>query len=79
MDNFQAPNLNNEEVSRILSFAHTLLTEESAGLGLADFPVENLVRGISILNNVPELPPADFLNRFYPYKLFLPQEIVIQS
>jgi len=70
----KAPNVDKDIISRILSFSHTLLTEESSALGLADFPVENLVRGISILNTVPQLEPADFLNRFYPYKLFLPQE-----
>ena len=61
----------------MLSLSHTLLTEESSALGLADFPIENIVRGISILNALPELEPADFLNRFYPYKLFLPQEMAV--
>ena len=52
-----APSVDRDTLSQILSFSHTLLTgeysvskcspytfdtEESAGLGLPDFPVENL-------------------------------------
>ena len=70
----QAPNVDKETLSKILSFSHTMLTEESAALGLSDFPVENLVTGISILNSVPELSPGEFMSRFYPYRLFLPPD-----
>ena len=69
-----APNVDKEVLSRLLSFSHTLLTEESSGLGLLDFPMENLVAGLPIYNSVPELTALDFISRFYPYKLFLPSD-----
>jgi len=69
-----APNVDKESLSQILSFSHTLLTEESAGLGLPDFPIDNLPSAINLLNSVPELSPHDLLTRLYPYKLFLAQD-----
>jgi len=69
-----APNVPRDTLSRLLSFSHTLNTDESAALGLSDFPIENLVAGMPILSTVPELSPHDFIKRFYPYQLFLPVE-----
>ena len=68
----RAPNVPRETLSQLLSFSHTMLTEESAALGLADFPIDNLISSITTLNAVPELTTIEFINRFYPYKLFLP-------
>eukprot|EP00092_Neocalanus_flemingeri_P037789 GFUD01041137.1.p1 GENE.GFUD01041137.1~~GFUD01041137.1.p1 ORF type:complete len:1900 (+),score=456.60 GFUD01041137.1:60-5702(+) len=68
-----APNVDKDSLSQILSFSHTLLTEESSGLGLPDFPIENLPHSISILNSIPDLSHYDLLTRLYPYKLFLDQ------
>ena len=36
------PNIDKEAMASVLSFSHTLVTEKSAGLGLLDFPIENL-------------------------------------
>jgi len=69
-----APNVDRDLLARLLSFCHTLLTEESAGLGLPDFPMENLHKGVAVLNSVPELEAANVVNGLYPYKLFLPSE-----
>ncbi len=68
------PNLTSDTVSRVLSFAHTLLSDESAGLGLPDFPVENLPALISMMNLAPKLCDRDAVFRLYPYNLFLPED-----
>jgi hypothetical protein len=69
-----APKLLPEEISKILSFAHTLMTDEASNLGLPDFPIENLPAVVSALNSVPNISPIEFIERLYPYKLFLPPE-----
>jgi len=69
-----APNIDRETVSQLLSFSHTLLTEESSALGLLDFPVDSLERGMRMLSMVPELGAYNLVNMLYPYKLFLPSE-----
>ena len=61
-------------MSKILSFAHTLLTEEASKLGLPEFPIENLPSAIAALNSAPNLSPTMTVDRLYPYKLFLPTE-----
>merc|ERR1719187_93353 len=66
-----APNTSKESMAQVLSFAHTLLTEESSTLGLPDFPVENLPNIVSILESVPCLSPHEVVTRLYPYPLFL--------
>jgi len=66
-----APSVDRDTLSQILSFSHTLLTEESAGLGLPDFPVENLPSAASLLELVPGLSPHEVVTRLYPYPLFL--------
>lgn len=65
--------LGSDTVSQVLSFAHTLVTEESSNLGLADFPVENLPPLVAMLNSAPNLSVYDALLRLYPYKSFLPE------
>lgn len=69
-----APNLPSDAVSQVVSFAHTMVTDESANLGLPDFPVENLPPLIALLNQVPSLSLFDGIQRLYPYKNFLPPE-----
>ena len=69
-----APQLERAQLARILSFSCALLTEESAGLGLPDFPLAALPRALQLLQAVPELQPADLLAKIYPYKLMLPQD-----
>ena len=63
-----------DSISHLLSFAHTLVTDESHGLGLLDFPIENLPAIVQMLNQSPNIPLYDAINRLYPYKSFLPQE-----
>ena len=66
--------LPDESVNQLLSFAHTLVTDESHNLGLLDFPIENLPAVVKMLNNAPNVPLYDAVNRLYPYKTFLPNE-----
>ena len=68
------PNIDKETLASVLSFSHTLVTEESAGLGLLDFPIENLTSLVSLLNQVPTLDVHETITKLYPYKLFLPQD-----
>ena len=68
------PNLPSEMVSQLLSFAHTMVTEESHNLGLCDFPLENLPAIVSMLNNAPNIPLNDAVNRLYPYHSFLTKD-----
>ena len=58
------PNLPSEELSKILSFAHTLMTDEASNLGLPDFPIENLPSVVTALNFV-------FFSSFLPFLVFL--------
>jgi hypothetical protein len=46
-------------------FSHTLLTEESAALGLPDFPVENLAACLQIMSQGCPLHLKYFLCRFF--------------
>jgi len=69
-----APNTNKETMAQVLSFAHTLLTEESSALGLPDFPIDSLPAATALLHALPALSPTDLLDRLYPYKLFLSAE-----
>ena len=66
-----APNVPSQTTSQILSFAHTLVTEESSTMGLPDFPVDNLPSLIQMLNNAPNMSPIHAIERLYPYKTFL--------
>ena len=70
----QGPNIDKETLASLLSFSHTLVTEESAGLGLLDFPIENLPNLVKLLNSVPDLSPYEAITKLYPYKLFLPHD-----
>lgn len=67
-------NLPSQSVSQLLSFAHTMNTDESSNLGLPDFPVENLPALVTMLSMAPNLPLADAIARLYPYKSFLPTD-----
>ena len=67
-------NLPDETISQLLSFAHTMTTEESHTLGLLDFPLENMPALIAMLNQAPNTPLFEAVNRLYPYQAFLPKE-----
>ena len=58
-----SPNLHSETVKQVLSFAHTLVTEESSNLGLPDFPVENLPPIVTMMNSAPNMSPLDAVTR----------------
>ncbi len=66
--------LGEEAITKVLSLAHTLVTEESSNLGLPDFPVENLPPLVSMLSSCPSVSVLDAMLKLYPYKSFLPEE-----
>ncbi|XP_042338423.1 von Willebrand factor A domain-containing protein 8-like, partial [Plectropomus leopardus] len=61
------PNIAAERVSQLLSLATTLCSQESANLGLPDFPVDNLPPALSVLNAFPMLSSQQLVQRLYPY------------
>ncbi|XP_066591206.1 von Willebrand factor A domain-containing protein 8 [Prorops nasuta] len=69
-----APNVNPNDLSRLLSCAHALRSKEASSLGLPDFPLDNLNSAAILLDKLPSLSTFDVFYRFYPYKTFLAQE-----
>ncbi|MEQ2238054.1 hypothetical protein ILYODFUR_029443 [Ilyodon furcidens] len=65
------PNVAAERVSQLLSLATTLCSQESSTLGLPDFPVDNLVAALHVLNTFPMLSSQQLVQRLYPYKSIL--------
>ncbi|KAE8299825.1 von Willebrand factor A domain-containing protein 8 Precursor [Larimichthys crocea] len=65
------PNIAAERVSQLLSLATTLCSQESSNLGLPDFPVDNLVPALHVLNTFPMLSSQQLIHRLYPYDSFL--------
>ncbi|KAM4558944.1 von Willebrand factor A domain-containing protein 8 [Odontesthes bonariensis] len=65
------PNVAAERVSQLLSLATTLCSQESSNLGLPDFPVDNLLPAIHVLNTFPTLSSQQLIHRLYPYKSIL--------
>ncbi|KAG8000987.1 von Willebrand factor A domain-containing protein 8 [Nibea albiflora] len=65
------PNIAAERVSQLLSLATTLCSQESSSLGLPDFPVDNLVPALHVLNTFPMLSSQQLIHRLYPYNSFL--------
>ncbi|XP_068123903.1 von Willebrand factor A domain-containing protein 8 [Hyperolius riggenbachi] len=63
-----------EKISQLLSFASTLCSQESASLGLPDFPADNLTAAIGILNAFPWMSSQDIIQRLYPYSALLGKE-----
>lgn len=68
------PNVKAERVSQLLSCATTLCSQESANLGLPDFPVDNLPPAIKVLDLFPMLSTQQLLQRLYPYEAMLGKE-----
>uniref|UniRef100_A0A8C6UA26 von Willebrand factor A domain-containing protein 8 n=1 Tax=Neogobius melanostomus TaxID=47308 RepID=A0A8C6UA26_9GOBI len=68
------PNIGAERVSQLLSLATTLCSQESSGLGLPDFPVDNLPSALQVLNVFPTLSSQQLVQRLYPYKSILGKE-----
>ncbi|XP_037542623.1 von Willebrand factor A domain-containing protein 8 [Nematolebias whitei] len=65
------PNVSAERVSQLLSLAMTLCSQESSSLGLPDFPVDNLISALHVLNIFPMLSSQQLIQRLYPYKSIL--------
>uniref|UniRef100_A0A8C7Y3Q5 von Willebrand factor A domain-containing protein 8 n=1 Tax=Oryzias sinensis TaxID=183150 RepID=A0A8C7Y3Q5_9TELE len=63
-----------ERVSQLLSFATTLCSQESSSLGLPDFPIDNLLPAVRVLNTFPMLSLHKLIHRLYPYKNFLAKD-----
>uniref|UniRef100_A0A671YC87 von Willebrand factor A domain-containing protein 8 n=1 Tax=Sparus aurata TaxID=8175 RepID=A0A671YC87_SPAAU len=68
------PNIAAERVSQLLSLATTLCSQESSNLGLPDFPVDNLLPALHVLNAFPMLSSQQLLQRLYPYSSILGKE-----
>uniref|UniRef100_A0A3Q3G2X8 von Willebrand factor A domain-containing protein 8 n=1 Tax=Labrus bergylta TaxID=56723 RepID=A0A3Q3G2X8_9LABR len=68
------PNIAAERVSQLLSLATTLCSLESSSLGLPDFPVDNLIPALHVLNSFPMLSSQQLVNRLYPYSSILGKE-----
>lgn len=68
------PDIAAERVSRLLSLATTLCSQESSSLGLPDFPVDNLPSALQLLNVFPMLSSQQLVQRLYPYKSILGKE-----
>lgn len=67
-------NIPAERISQLLSFATTLCSQESASLGLPDFPADNLTAAIGILNAFPTMSCQRLIERLYPYSVLLGKE-----
>ncbi|GLD56582.1 von Willebrand factor A domain-containing protein 8 [Lates japonicus] len=65
------PNVAAERVSQLLSLATTLCSQESSNLGLPDFPVDNLLPALHVLNAFPMLSSQHLVQRLYPYNSIL--------
>lgn len=65
------PNVAAERVSQLLSLATTLCSQESSNLGLPDFPVDNLLPALYVLNVFPMLSSQQLVQRLYPYNNIL--------
>uniref|UniRef100_A0A3P9LZX2 von Willebrand factor A domain-containing protein 8 n=1 Tax=Oryzias latipes TaxID=8090 RepID=A0A3P9LZX2_ORYLA len=59
---------------KLLSFATTLCSQESSSLGLPDFPIDNLLPAVRVLNTFPMLSLHKLIHRLYPYKNFLAKD-----
>lgn len=48
----EAPSIDTRIIANILSCATTLVTQDSANIGIPDFPLDNLTSAMSILEKV---------------------------
>ncbi|KAK4880988.1 hypothetical protein RN001_004307 [Aquatica leii] len=64
-------NVSIEKIEQLLSVAFGLMSKESANIGLPDFPIDNLLTAVHILNKYPDISSSNILCRLYPYKSFL--------
>ncbi|XP_074632889.1 von Willebrand factor A domain-containing protein 8-like isoform X1 [Acropora palmata] len=68
------PNIPQERLAQVASFAHALQSTELASVGLPDFPIHNLVNIVRIMDINPKLSLEELVHRIYPYDLVLGDE-----
>uniref|UniRef100_A0A4W4EPU4 von Willebrand factor A domain-containing protein 8 n=1 Tax=Electrophorus electricus TaxID=8005 RepID=A0A4W4EPU4_ELEEL len=68
------PRVPAERVSQLLSCATTLCSQESASLGLPDFPVDSLSAAVQVLDLFPMVSTQQLILRLYPYQTMLGTE-----
>ncbi|CAL4081731.1 unnamed protein product, partial [Meganyctiphanes norvegica] len=68
------PDVPSDVVSRLLSLGHTLRQKEAKGIGLPDFPLDNLHLIAAILEKFPSTKIEKLLQRLYPHGAFLAPE-----
>ncbi|XP_061485897.1 von Willebrand factor A domain-containing protein 8 isoform X2 [Rhineura floridana] len=71
---FIGSNVSTKRISQLLSFATTFCTQESAALGLPDFPLDSLVSAVQILNSFPMMSIQHIIEWLYPYNVLLGRE-----
>lgn len=69
-----APSIDTNTLANLLSCATTLVTQDSASLGLPDFPLHNISKVVPIIEKIPSYPVSRLLSRMYPYQLLLNKE-----
>uniref|UniRef100_A0A8D0GPI5 von Willebrand factor A domain-containing protein 8 n=1 Tax=Sphenodon punctatus TaxID=8508 RepID=A0A8D0GPI5_SPHPU len=67
-------NISAERISQLLSFATTLCTQESSTLGLPDFPLDNLLAAVQILDTFPMMSVQHIIKWLYPFNVLLGKE-----
>ncbi|CAH1781042.1 unnamed protein product [Owenia fusiformis] len=72
--NAVGPRVPSERLSQMLSFATTMLSEESHSMGLPDFPIDNLRAVMAILDAMPTTSCQNLLSRLYPHDVMLGKE-----
>ncbi|XP_068732159.1 von Willebrand factor A domain-containing protein 8-like [Montipora capricornis] len=68
------PNVPQERLAQLASFAHALQSTELASVGLPDFPIHNLVNIVRIMDINPKHSLEELMYRLYPYDLILGDE-----
>jgi MoxR-like ATPase len=63
-----------DSLLKILSFATTMISDETHSLGLPDFPIDNLYAIVRILQAVPSSSIQRLLERLYPHQCMLGNE-----
>eukprot|EP00066_Takifugu_rubripes_P009279 XP_003976079.1 PREDICTED: von Willebrand factor A domain-containing protein 8 isoform X1 [Takifugu rubripes] len=67
-------NVASERISQLLAAATTLCSQESSSIGLPDFPVDNLLPALQVLNTFPVMSSQQLVQRLYPYSNMLNKE-----
>ncbi|KAI5716999.1 hypothetical protein M8J76_015926 [Diaphorina citri] len=68
------PHINRDALTKLVSCAYALISEESRTVSLPDFPIDNLSKAAKILAECPQFPLAQLLSYLYPYNSFVSKE-----